>query len=82
MLVNSYFERSGNAADRPSILEVSSMLKSETAALTIPQVPAFVPYWRSVPLKKFSINDALISQFVPPIIIVSFICLSYHCNDI
>jgi hypothetical protein len=30
-----------NAADMPSILEVSLMLKSEIASLTIPKVPAF-----------------------------------------
>jgi hypothetical protein len=34
-----------NAADRPSILEVSSMLKSEIAALTIPKVPTFFFFW-------------------------------------
>jgi hypothetical protein len=30
-----------NANDRPSMLEVSSMLKNETATLTIPKEPAF-----------------------------------------
>ncbi|KAJ6673357.1 RECEPTOR-LIKE SERINE/THREONINE-PROTEIN KINASE SD1-8 [Salix viminalis] len=30
-----------NPADRPSMLEVSSMLRNETAIVTIPQRPAF-----------------------------------------
>ena len=41
MHANSSFMRPGRPNDRPSMLEVSSMLKNETAALTTPKKPAF-----------------------------------------
>ena len=60
-----------NAADRPSILEVSLMIKSEIAALRIPKVPAFstkrtedVENKSELPPEIFSVNDTTISQLV------------------
>ncbi|KAG7942629.1 hypothetical protein I3843_16G113400, partial [Carya illinoinensis] len=60
-----------NAADRPSILEVSSMLKSEIAALTIPKIPAFSTKRNGdegtksqLQLEDCSINDTTLSQMV------------------
>jgi hypothetical protein len=60
----------GNAADRPSMLEVSSMLKSNSDALPIPKVPAFSKKNEDeenkcdLQLEIFSINDITPSQFV------------------
>jgi hypothetical protein len=60
-----------NAADRPSILEISSMLKSEITTLRIPKVPAFSTKRTEdeenkseLPSEIFSVNDTTISQFV------------------
>ncbi|KAG7942623.1 hypothetical protein I3843_16G112800 [Carya illinoinensis] len=60
-----------NAADRPSILEISSMLKSESAALTIPKIPAFSTKGNrdeqtksQIQLENCSINDTTLSQMV------------------
>ncbi|MED6180839.1 hypothetical protein PIB30_013922 [Stylosanthes scabra] len=59
-----------NSADRPSMLEVDSILKNETAAIGIPNMPGF-----SVKnhgdgeeerhIKYVSINDVTISQMTP-----------------
>ncbi|KAF5445724.1 hypothetical protein F2P56_034755 [Juglans regia] len=46
-----------NATDRPSILEVSSMLKSESVALAIPKIPAFYT--------KRNVDEGTKSQFQP-----------------
>jgi hypothetical protein len=61
----------GNAADRPSMLEVSSMLKSESDALPIPKVPTFSKKTNEdeenkseLWLEICSINDTTMSQFV------------------
>ncbi|XP_035541723.1 putative cysteine-rich receptor-like protein kinase 35 [Juglans regia] len=60
-----------NATDRPSILEVSSMLKSESATLTIPKIPAFSTKRNGdegtksqFQLENCSINDTTLSQMV------------------
>ncbi|KAF5445726.1 hypothetical protein F2P56_034756 [Juglans regia] len=60
-----------NATDRPSILEVSSMLKSESAALIIPKIPAFSIKRNGdegtksqFQLEDCSINDTTLSQMV------------------
>ncbi|KAG7942631.1 hypothetical protein I3843_16G113600 [Carya illinoinensis] len=60
-----------NATDRPSILEVSSMLKSESATLTIPKIPAFSIKRNGdegtksqIQLENCSINDTTLSQMV------------------
>jgi hypothetical protein len=60
-----------DANDRPSILEVSSMLKSETAALTTPKKPAFSRKTdeeeknkSTLQLEICSNNDATISELV------------------
>jgi hypothetical protein len=61
----------GNAADRPSMLEVLSMLKSESDALLIPKVPAFSRKTNEdeknkseLQLEICSITDTTMSQFV------------------
>uniref|UniRef100_A0A2N9FVX3 non-specific serine/threonine protein kinase n=1 Tax=Fagus sylvatica TaxID=28930 RepID=A0A2N9FVX3_FAGSY len=60
-----------NAIDRPSMLEVSSMLKSETMAMTIPKKPAFSTKRdeddgknSKLQLQICSVDDATISQVV------------------
>lgn len=58
-----------NAADRPSILEVSSMLKSESHdTLKFPKLPAFSKKRNEDveenKLEICSINDTTISQFI------------------
>ncbi|KAG6673503.1 hypothetical protein I3842_16G115400 [Carya illinoinensis] len=60
-----------NATDRPSILEVSSMLKSESATLTIPKIPDFSTKRNGdegtksqIQLENCSINDTTLSQMV------------------
>lgn len=60
-----------NATDRPSILDVSSMLKSESAALTIPKIPAFSTKRNGdegtksqLQLENCSVNDTTLSQMV------------------
>ncbi|XP_040998287.1 putative cysteine-rich receptor-like protein kinase 35 isoform X4 [Juglans microcarpa x Juglans regia] len=60
-----------NATDRPSILEVFSMLKSESAALPIPKIPAFSTKRNrddgtksQFHLQNCSINGTTLSQMV------------------
>lgn len=61
-----------NPIDRPSMLEVSSMLKNETAIVTIPKRPAFSVKTdeddknrpEQLHLKICSVDDATISQVV------------------
>jgi hypothetical protein len=60
-----------NANDRPSMLEVSSMLKKEIAALTIPKKPAFSRKTDEEEETKSTLqpeicshNDATISELV------------------
>ena len=60
-----------NAIDRPSMLEVSSMLKNETVAVTIPKKPAFSTkrdeddeYNSRLQLEICSVDDSTISQVV------------------
>jgi hypothetical protein len=60
-----------DANDRPSMLEVSSMLKNETAALTTPKKPAFSRKTNeeeknksTLQLEICSNNDATISELV------------------
>jgi chitinase len=61
-----------NPIDRPSMLEVSSMLKNETAIVTIPKRPAFSVKTDEddknrrdqLHIKICSVDDATISQVV------------------
>ena len=60
-----------NAIDRPSMLEVSSMLKNETVAVTIPKKPAFSTKRDEddennsrLQLEICSVDDSTISQVV------------------
>ena len=60
-----------NAIDRPSMLEVSSMLKNETTFVTIPKKPGFSTKTdegdkenTKLQLEIFSVDDSTISQVV------------------
>ena len=59
-----------NANDRPSMLEVSSMLKNENAAMAIPKKPAFSirnedqQRSNAQPDTSSSVNDTTISELV------------------
>ncbi|TKY54732.1 putative cysteine-rich receptor protein kinase 35 [Spatholobus suberectus] len=61
-----------NSADRPSMLEVDSLLKNEGAAIGTPKMPAFSIKKREDEeetsqngIKLYSINDVTISQLAP-----------------
>ncbi|KAI4335591.1 hypothetical protein L6164_014226 [Bauhinia variegata] len=60
-----------NPVDRPSMLEVSSMLKNEMEAIRLPKRPAFSIKKNekhedgSSQQEKFSINDASFTQMAP-----------------
>ncbi|KAK7388339.1 hypothetical protein VNO78_23154 [Psophocarpus tetragonolobus] len=61
-----------NSADRPSMLEVDSLLKNEGAAIDTPKMPAFSVTKREDDeetsrsgIKLYSINDVTISQLAP-----------------
>lgn len=61
-----------NASDRPSMSNVFSMLRGETAALTVPKKPAFSTKRNEdednkpeLQQQNCSINEATLSQMVP-----------------
>ncbi|RYR30460.1 hypothetical protein Ahy_B01g055228 isoform C [Arachis hypogaea] len=59
-----------NSADRPSMLEVDSILKNETAAIGSPKMPGFSVKKheddeKERSIKYVSINDVTISQMIP-----------------
>ena len=58
-----------NSADRPSMLEVDSLLKNEAAAIGTPKMPGFSVKKHGdeedTSIKLHSINDVTISQMAP-----------------
>ena len=54
-----------NPVDRPSMLEVSSILKNETGAINNPKKPAFLIQSDENEENMCSVDDATISQVVP-----------------
>lgn len=53
-----------NPEDRPSMLEIYSMLKNDTTAISIPKRPAFsAKEYENI--ASSSVDDSLISQVIP-----------------